>query len=420
VYERYRVTPPTPVGAAECIAALTDAFLNINWQPERENFSNMRCIDPDKKLLTAWRTLAEVGWTGGGVIGYPLLIAGALLGDATALERGRYMLDWVARAYNPESGLMWDVCGKHEGKRTDWWWSGYVVQGVHAAYTNGSGLYYLLKSHEFALDKLAEEHAAWLDTGVKVADTIVRLQEPDGNFGFTYSTERLEIIDREGFAGVWFVPALALAYRATGESRYLEAARRGIQFYHGFVSDLSCWGTPLDTWKSVDQEGNLGFMRGATLLHEITDEDRYLEMLEDGAHYEYLWRYGFAARAEYPPLKGSHWSSCGGSITSVSNPHIHPMGVFISRDLQYLTDHTGGAYHRARCEDGLNFGMNIVSLYPEVAGYGSRGVLTERFCPSDGLTIEEFPDGSPSSIWFSYNGWAAAAVLEGLVETRMD
>jgi hypothetical protein len=417
VYERYRETPATPLSSRESIVALTDAFLNVNWQPERENFSNMRCIDPEKKTLTAWRTLAEVGWTGGGVIGYPLLIAGHLLNDSTALERARYMLHWVAQAYNPASGLLWDVCGKHEGKQVNWWWSGYVVQDCHAAYTNGSGLYYLLKSYEFARATLGEDHPEWLDTALKALNTIVSLQEPSGNFGFTYSTERPEIIDPEGFAGVWFVPALTLAYRATGEQRYLDAAQRGIEFYHGFVRELSCWGTPLDTWKSVDQEGNLGFMRGATLLHQTTGEQRYLAMLEDSAHYEYLWRYGFAARAEYPPLKGSHWGSCGGSITSVSNPHIHPMGIFISRDLQYLAEQTGSDYHRNRFEDGINFGINIVSLYPEVAGYGQRGVLTERFCPSDGLTIEEFPDGAPSSLWFSYNGWAAAAVLEGLVES---
>lgn len=420
VYEQHRATPATPLGRQEAIAALTNAFLTINWQNERENFSNMRCIDEAKRTLTAWRTLAEVGWTGGGVIGYPLLRAGHLLGDELAMERGRYMLDGVAQAYNPASGLLWEVCGKHEGKKVDWWWSGYIVQGHHNAYVNGSGLYYLLKSYGFCRDAMGAEPAAWLECACKALDTMVALQEPDGNFGFTYSVERPEIIDRHGFAGVWFAAALALAYRYTGHQPYLDAAERGISFYHGFVRDLNCWGTPMDTWKSVDQEGNLGFIRAARLLHEITYEARYLAMLEDGAHYEYLWRYGFAARAEYPPLRGSHWGSCGGSITSVSNPHIHPMGVFVARDLEYLAEKTGDTYHRARYEDGINFGLNIVSLYPDVAGYGGAGVLTERFCPSDGLTVETFPDGSPSSMWFSYNGWAAAAVLEGLVETMGD
>jgi hypothetical protein len=92
------------------------------------------------------------------------------------------------------------------------------------------------------------------------------------------------------------------------------------------------------------------------------------------------------------------------------------MGIFISSELRYLAEQTGDSYFRQRYEDGVNWGINTVSLYPDVAGYGIRGVLTERFCPSDGLTIEHYLDGSPSSLWFSYNGWAAAAVLEGLAE----
>ena len=60
--------------------------------------------------------------------------------------------------------------------------------------------------------------------------------------------------------------------------------------------------------------------------------------------------------------------------------------------------------------------MNCMELYPEVTGYGRYGILTERFCPSDGLIMEQYTDGKPSSIWFSYNGWAAAAVLEGITE----
>lgn len=415
LYDDYRQTPETPITMSEAVESLTDAFLEINWQPDKENFANLR-LNWETHELQAWRTLAEIGWSGGGTIGYPLLVAGHLLGNAKAIERGRYKLDWLGRAYNPASGLLWDVCGKQEGAKDDGWWSGFLVKGVHCAYTNGHGLYYLLKAYKFCRDVLGEEHPEWLATGCKAADTIVTLQEPSGNFGYTYSIERPEIIDAEGFVGVWFVPALVYAYQLTGEKKYLDAARRGIEFYHGFVKDLECWGGPMDTFKSPDQEGNTGFIRGAALLHQELKEQKYLQMLIDGADYEYLWRYGFRARPEYPPLKNSHWNSCGGSVTSVSNPHIHPWGLFISSELQYLADQTGDTYHAQRTEDGLNFGINIVSLYPDVMGYGRRGVLTERYCPSDGLTTRLYPDKTPSSTWFSYNGWAAAAVLEGLAE----
>ena len=417
LYAGLRETPESPISVREAAEALTNAFLTVNWQEDQENFANMHTLaDPERKRLAPWRTLAEVGWSGGGVIGYPLIAAGHALEEVQAGRRGRYKIDWVARAFNPASGLLWDVCGKHEGKQVDWWWSGYLLKGVHCAYTNGSGLYYMLKSYRFCREALGEEHPEWLATALKALDTIVALQRPDGNFGYTYSAERPEMLDPDGFAGVWFAPALVLAHRFTGRRAYLDAARRAMDFYHAFVRDLNCWGTPMDTFKVNDQEGNLGFIRGAALLHEALGDGRCLAMLTDAAHYEYLWRYGFRARPEAPPLKGSHWNSCGGSVTSVSNPHIHPMGVYVARELRLLAELTGDPYHAQRAEDGVNWGVNCVSLYPEVAGYGEPGVLTERFCPSDGLLIESFPDGSPSSIWFSYNGWAATAVLEGLIE----
>ena len=440
-YQTHRETPATPITQRDAVTALTDAFLNINYHDAngtnaagtsggrataffggggfRENFTNMRCVDEPKQTLTAWRTLAEIGWSGGGVIASPLLMAGHALHRSTAIARAMAVLDSISNAFNPTSGLLYDVSGKHEGQRLNWWWSGYLVQDCHCAYTNGSGIYHLLKSYLFARDVMqldSNRIEKWLETSLRALDTMLKLQLPDGNYGFSYSAERLETLDVEGFAGAWFIPAMALAYRCSGKPEYLASARRGLEFYHGYVRDLECWGTPLDTWKAPDHEGNLAFLRGAQLLHEMTGDRQYLEALEDSAEYEYLWRIGFRARPQYAPLKDSHWNSCGGSLTSVA-ASIHPMGVFVSRELRYLAQQTNDDYHAARCEDGINWGINSVSLYPDVTGYGARGVMTERFCASDGMAIETFPDGSPSSIWFSYNGWAAGAVLEGLIET---
>jgi hypothetical protein len=417
VYDDRRECPQAPIGHEEAARALTHAFMHVNWDEQHENFTNMHTVPDALKIeLTAWRTTSEIGWSGGAVIGYPVLAAGHLLGDEQVMARARIMLDRVADATNPASGLLWDVCGPPDGKGLAGWWHGYLVRDVHCAYTNGSAVYYLLKSSVAAQRWGLDAPSRWVETATAVLDTVCTLQKDDGSFGYTYYPDRPEIADDVGFAGVWFVPALVLAYRITGRESYLDAAQRGLAYYATSVRALCCCGAPMDTWKSPDQEGNLGFLRGAQLLHETTGRDEYLELLDASARYEYLWRYGFRTRPEYPPLKGSHFSSCGGSVTSVSNPHIHPMGLYVSRELAYLAEQTGDAYHHARWEDGVNWSLNIVSLYPDVAGYGIPGVLTERYCPSDGLTIETFADGSPSSIWFAYNAWAAAAALEGLVE----
>ncbi len=188
-------------------------------------------------------------------------------------------------------------------------------------------------------------------------------------------------------------------------------------YYHSFVRNLTCWGSPMDTFKSIDSEGNLAFLRAARLLHEATSDERFAEMLRDSAEYEYLWRYGFRSRPQCSPLRGSNWNSCGGTITSVSNPHIHPMGVVATRDLEILGKISGDSYHQNRADDGMAWLMNTMELYPDVMGYGQYGVLSERTCPSDGLLAETYrDDGAPASTWWSYNAWAAGSAMEAIAE----
>jgi hypothetical protein len=43
--------------------------------------------------------------------------------------------------------------------------------------------------------------------------------------------------------------------------------------------------------------------------------------------------------------------------------------------------------------------------------------MSERMCASDGLVIEQHPDGRPWALWFMHHAWGAANILEGLLAT---
>lgn len=418
VYESYHEAPSYRNSLSAYLHGFLDSYENINWSKEERAFTNMACRLPGQPELKPWRPLLGIGWTGTGVLIYPLLMSQLLLheeNDFTDTLTG--LFDEMAQRINKKSGLFYDLVRSVKGSDVNGWWAGYLVKDCHCAYTNGNGIYYLLKTY-LLLEKYKHvKKEQWLSSGLTALDSIISLQKEDGNFGYTYHLEKPEMLDDKGFAGCWFVPALALAYRITGHNKYLESAVKGLKYYHQFVTQLNCYGTPMDTYKSIDQEGNLAFIRGARLLHEITEDQSFLTCLTDGADYEYLWRYSFKAYPEFPPLKDSFWNSCGGSVTSVSNPHIHPMGVTITSDLLYLYRVTKDEYHRERALDGLYWGLQTADLYPSVTGYGKLGVMTERYCPSDGLTVEEYENGEKSSIWFTFNGWAGASVLEGLCES---
>ena len=433
----------------EAVEGCMESFLTISWNPASQEYTNCNCLPPESPKLHPWRNVKEIGWTGGGVLAYPMVLGEEILGDRrrkeTGARSGREMLDQIAGAYNEASGLLYDLTSPidtdtvtdahnessglasvhvaaagERARHVNGWWAQFgLAKDVHCAYTVGSAVHYLLKTTDFLTSKGEPCPKLWLESARKTLDTVIELQREDGAFGYTYYVDHKGVADWNGFAGCWFVPCAAYLYHLTGEERYLAAADRGLSYYQQFVVSLCCNGTPMDTWKSPDEEGNLAFIRGARLLHEYTGEEKYLTALRQGAEYEFLWRYGYQTKPENYPIREG-WNACGGSVTSVSNPHIHPMGMIVDSDLYYLGRVTGDSYYTDRALDGTAWIMQTLELYPEKTGYGRYGVLSERWCPSDGLVIQKDSNGNSYSSWFSYNLWAGAAAFEEVCERCLE
>jgi hypothetical protein len=411
---------------SDALHALGKAFIEVNWSDEVQQYTNRKCRVPTDTTLRPWRAIVEIGWTGGSMLAYPFLLAERRFPDLHFPKTGAHLLDEICGGFNPRSGLIDDttINRSTRNRPAGWndssvngWWSGFIspTRDHHCAYTNAHAAYYLLESA--LLDPTTARTSRWTRTALRVLDTAVALQRDDGAFGYIFSRDERRVTDFDGFAGCWFAAALPLAFLVSDDRRYLDAAERALAFYSPFVRDLAAWGSPMDTCRSIDSEGNLAFIRAARLMHETTGDDRHLDLLASGAHYEYLWRYGFRSRPQAPPLQGSRWNSCGGSITSVSNPHIHPMSVVVTHDLEYLARESGDGYHQSRADDGIAWLLNTMELYPDIVGYGRYGVLSERTCPSDGLLEETYDDtGAVASTWWSYNAWAAGSAMEALAQ----
>lgn len=407
----------------EAATGLLESFCRQNYNKEERQYTNQKCRPTDDCVLKPWRNVVEIGWTGGGVLAYPMIVARYLLGQQAEELLGEAMggeeiLNRIADSFNEKTGMLNNLASfrdKSSDSLQNGWWTGYgLVKDCHCAYTVGNGVYYLLRSALFLQEHAGSFPEKWLARSRETLDCVIALQREDGAFGYTFSATERAVEDYDGFAGCWFVPALVYLARLTGEDSYREAAERGIRYYAGFVEKLNCYGSPMDTWKAVDQEGNIAFIRGSRLLYEDTKREEFLEYLKLGAGYEFLWRYCYETRPEFAPLRDG-WIACGGSITSVSNPHIHPMGVLVDEDLYYLGEITGDSYYTERAKDSTAWMMQTLELYPEKTGYGRYGVLSERWCPADGLVTERYSDGKPYSSWFSYNLWAAANVLEAVL-----
>lgn len=412
----------TPVQA---VNAIIDSLVNLNFDRQSGEYTNRKCKPPRDTQLLPWREVCETGWTGGSILAYPYYLAreidGALDGiDFTGVMDGEDIFNRIVNAYNPATDMFYNLYKPRlDGDLNTSAWFNKEKEHKHFAYTLAEACHYILKTILLLKKRKESFDPLWLERTEKCLETVAGLQRGDGAFGYSYWDDRKEVADFDGFAGCWFVPALAELYLVTGNKKYLRSAQKGEDYYYKFVAELNVYGTPMDTRKAVDEEGNLAFITGAKLLHQITGDNKYIGYLKDSADYELLWRFAYNSRPEYAPLNKG-WRSRGGSVTSVSNPHIHPMGILADSAMRYLYSLTGDAYYLDRADDSTAFILQCLEMYPDKTGYGRYGVLSERWCPSDGLTIERFSDGKEYSSWFSYNLWAAACALEGIETYILD
>ena len=158
----------------------------------------------------------------------------------------------------------------------------------------------------------------------------------------------------------------------------------------------------------------LSYIRAVRMLHELTGKEKYLDHLRDALCYEYSFKLCYNTPVQVPPLSALHWSSCGGSITSVANPHIHPMSSTVIDEMLYYLRFRTDSYIRSRLEDTALWSLQTFNTHDGEYGYGRTGWMSERFCHCEGLLVEKYPDGSPASTWFALMPWACGSILEGI------
>ncbi|MHC4872048.1 MAG: hypothetical protein ACYTFY_09400 [Planctomycetota bacterium] len=415
IYKLYYKAPSASVTVDECVAAVPEAMLESSWDKEHSVFMGVEVKGLPGEAVCRKIGGRAIAWVGGVNAAYPLLAAGRKLQKTEWVDIACKAIDKVAANVNPANNLFFDAYDEDWQPDVNYWWSGNTNRDLHSAYTNAETACYLLRAALLEKEKTGNEMPQWYRPALTACDVILELQGEDGNCGYAYFSDRPAVASWDGFAGCWWAVAFCEAFRLSQDEKYIAAAEKAAVYYNTFVQELNVWGTPMDTWKANDQEGVLAFIQTARRLHEVTGRDIYLEMLSRGAEYEFFWRYLYNTRPDTEPLKTSGWNSCGGSLTSVSNPHIHPMGLLIAGDLQYLYEKTNDNYYKQRLDDSIVWTCNCLEIFPEKTGYGRFGWTGERYCQSDGLLIKKYENGKPASTELGFNAWAAGAMLEGLL-----
>lgn len=407
---------PSNDAIRETASSVADAMVRYAYNDADNNFYVTlpdSAFDPDAE---EFRFAYNTAWTGGTQVAYPLLRAGLQFGRAEWVRSaGRTLTRIAAEGLSTRSNFLYE---NYDRATEQWnlssWWYDLMDHPGHSSYVNGQACFDLLAAYRLAEGR-GYGQEVWLRTAERVLKQAVRTQRADGAFGIAYAPENGELLDADGFAGCWFVPALVLLDALVPGQGYGRAAVAGMDHYRSWLDRFELYGTPHDTYKSPDNEGILAFIRAAHLLHAQTGDDCYLKDLRRAFAYEFSWRFAYNPVIEHNPLRAKQWRACGGSITSVNNSHVHPMSCSVLDSLLYLSDQTQDPYYASRYRDGLRWALSLPLAFDGDYDWGKKGMVNERFCYTDALLEERYPDGSPASTWFCAHSWAAASVLEGLV-----
>lgn len=413
VYETFHQKPREGSTARQTVEDLAGAITQDAWREEERNYATQVYMDKNGKMR--YNDLFSISWTGGVETAVPILLAGLRLSSEEMREQAISCIQNVVdHSMNACSGLPFDSYSNQVWSVNGWWREHQHVNG-HAAYLAGQAVFYILKAWDYEKRLKGEEHPDWLDFAGKVIEKMETTKNGDQEYPYIWSEKTGAGLEYDSLSGVWCLADAAYYGWLTGTGKWLESLKKSEEHYFdSYVRKMECYGTPLDTDKAVDSEGILGYLKALHYLHAATGEERYLDHMKTAFDYEFSFKFCYNSPVKVPPLSRLGWSSCGGSVTSTCNPHIHPMSNHVVDEMLYYLRFRKDVYVESRLKDTISWGCQTYNTFAGEYDFGKKGWMSERFCHSEGLLIEKYEDGSPSSTWFALLPWGASNIIEGI------
>lgn len=427
VYRRFH-EPPRQVGApARAIRDIAVAVDRDAWLEDEHMYAGF-VFDhhsPGDEIIEGkpymYRRLGSSSWTNGMASAVPMLASAWRLGD-DAMRR--HALDGIEHiiqhCINPTNGLPYTAVEHERWSNRGWWFDGLSNPG-HSGYLVGQTMYSALRAWQIERRFGGIDHSDWLKIIGNVIPRLAAGRNAVGEYPFVFDEMDGSGAEYESFGGVWCLAASAYWALLTGDHSDLDGMLLSERHYHNrYVAHMECYGAPLDTSKAVDSEGILGYIKAVGCLYAITGDAMYLDRMREAFAYECSFRFCWNSPVGVPPLNEVGWSSCGGSVTSTSNAHIHPMSSVAIEDMVYYLRYRNDTYIASRLCDAVGWSCQTYNLKDGEYGYGRVGWMSERFCHCQGFLDERYPDGSLCSTWRCLMPWAAGAILDGLTGLYWD
>lgn len=413
-YYEFHQLPRRAANVSETVASISEAIYRDAYIPDKRQYAGMVSDTGEMNVIPSF------SWTNGMPVAVSMLISGIRLQNQKIREQALHAIKYLLRSegLNSDNGLPFDSWNEHGQGTVRGWWFDQTINRGHSGYLIGQGIYYLLKGYQYEKSLNNIVHPDWLEYASDVINQLVKGVNADSEFPYVYSEHSAAGVEYDSLGSCWVAVAIAYYENITGDEKFLDILINSeSHYYHSYVEKLECYGGPLDTSKSPDNEGILAYIRLVKILHELTDDDNLLNHMQFGLYQEFSYKFAYNSPIKVDPLKRLGWSSAGGSVTSVCNPHIHPMSSTIIDEIKYYFDRTHDKYAYDRMMDTLIWGKQSFNRFDGEFDFGKIGWMSERFCYSQGLLTQTYNDGSPASTWFNLLPWAATSVLEGYTGT---
>lgn len=282
----------------------------------------------------------QVGWVGGGMVPFPMLLAGTPESRQRALRN----LEWMfTRAQHP-SGLFHAV--QHNGIASG---DGYGLPGTERWYMvrkQADALYFLVKTFSLLQgqdgDWRLPEH--WEAGARRLADQFVATFRAFGQLGQYLDCEIGDVVVGGSTAAAMAPGALALAGQYFAQPEYLDVAGKlAWQLYCRDVQAGITTGGPGEILKCADSESAFAMLESFIVLYEVTGEADWLTRATEMAAQCLTW----CASYDYvfPPDSwfGRLGMCAAGSVwANVQNKHCAPGICTLSGDALFkLFRYTG-------------------------------------------------------------------------------
>lgn len=307
------------------------------------NGRQMFCIGqlPDGNGIFENRDGYEFGWCGqNGMYARLFLERGLETGDDSLVETAVSNLDAWSNEAVGKTGLL----------HTHYHWMLNGDSDVEDTCNLGFAIGELARAWIVAHRKGVEK-TKWLQAAKSTADFLVSHYSPETGFGKAWNVETGECVDSAGTIGAYVIPGLLSLWQATGEERWLAAAREACRFYRDRdLAIFECKAGALDTY-CIDKESSGPLLKGALELYKIDGDDEWLDCAKMAGWYFCSWMF----HHDILPRQGSdfehyEYRTLGGTSVSAQHHHIDPWGALVVPQIFQLWEITGDEHWRRRGE----------------------------------------------------------------------